>query len=433
MSSVEGQYAIWTDPETSRTVKYSLSLFHELDFQVNEAYRRIPHGGMEIGGVLYGRFEGTGTTVEAFRPIECEHAFGPSFVLSEKYLASMSESFGKAQSDSELKDLERVGWFVSHTRSAPEMTSRESEIFHRYFPGQSRITLLIRPERFQPTRFVFSIRKPDGQTPKRDTQHAVILPLPGRASSAVPVQSIPAPDRRETLRRQSLPEAPPHVDPVQVLERQSAPESLADTGRKEIPQPPPAANVPKETPKLEVEAAPAPEDIRRRRSEHLRSSIAQEELRTEVAARRKAIPTGKPANVSLALVLVFASLLGCAAGYWAYLQLPPPIIALRVEKLPGAVLVRWPAERTRGTNLAAIRIDDGQAMPLTEQQKTSGEIQINPTSDNVKIELISHHALRDSRGIIRYLRPATGASAEAKEGQAQDSTSAPSRPAAEAQ
>lgn len=431
MSSVEGQYAVWTDPETSQTVKYSLSLFHELDFQVNEAYRRIPHGGMEIGGVLYGRFEGTGTTIEAFRPIECEHAFGPSFVLSEKDLARMAESFGEAQSDSELKELERVGWFVSHTRSAPEMTSRESEIFDRYFPGPSRITLLIRPERFQPTRFVFSARRPDGQTPKRDTQHAVILPLPGRASSAVPVQSIPAPDRREILRRQSLPETPPVVDPIQVGETQSAPERPIDTEPNTVLQAPSPTSVPKEAPKPPNRPVPAPDDIRRRRSEHLRSSIGQDEWKAEPETRRKANPTGNPANAGLALVLVFASLLGCVAGYWAYLQLPPPIIALRVEKLPGAVLVRWPAEQTRGTNLAAIRIDDGQAMPLTEQQKTSGQIQVNPTSDNVKIELISHHALRDSRGIIRYLRPATAAPAEAQTGQAQNSTGTPAKPPGE--
>lgn len=425
MSSAEGQYAIWTDPETSQAVKYSLSLFHELDFQVNEAYRRIPHGGIEIGGVLYGRFEGTGTTLEAFRPIECEHAFGPSFLLSEKDLARMSESFAEAQTDSELKGLERVGWFVSHTRSAPEMTARESEIFDRYFPGSGRVTLVIKPERFQPTRFVFSARKPDGQTPKRATQNAVILPLPGRASSAVPVQSIPAPDRQEILRRQSLPERTPDIDRKEIRARQSPPVGPAETEPKAIPQASPAASVFSQPSKPPNEPAATADDIRRRRSEHLRSSIAQDEWRPEAAARRKANATGKPANISLALILVLASLLGCAAGYWAYLQLPPPVIALRVEKLPSAVLVRWPADQTRGTNLAAIRIDDGQAMPLTDEQKSSGQIQINPTSDNVKIELISHHTLRDSRGIIRYLRAATPAAASADGGQTQNSTTAP--------
>jgi hypothetical protein len=334
----------------------------------------------------------------------------------------MAERFGEAQSDSELKGLERIGWFVSHTRSAPQMTSRESEIFDRHFPGSGRVTLLIKPERFQPTRFVFSVRKPDGNTPLRDAQHAVILPLPGRASSAAPVQSIPAPDRKEILRRQSSPERRPDADRSDMEVRQSLPERPIDTEPKISLQPPADTTVLKEAPKLPSEPLPAPENIRQRRSEHLRTSIAQEEWRTEASARRRVNASAKPANMSLALVLVVASLLGCVAGYWAYLQLPPPVIALHVEQLPSAVLVRWPAEQTRGTNLAAIRIDDGQAMPLTEQQKNSGQIQISPTSDNIKIELISHHALRDSRGIIRYLRPETGG-APAGEGQSPTGTS----------
>lgn len=432
MSSIDGQYAVWTDPETAQTINYSLSLFHELDFQVNEAYRRIPHGGIEIGGVLYGRFEGKGTTVEAFRPIECEHASGPSFLLSEKDLVKMSDSFTQAQSDSELKGLERVGWFISHTRSAPEMTSREREIFDRYFPGSARVTLLIRPERFQPTRFVFSMRKADGETPRRDAQNAVILPLPGRASSATPIQSIPAPDRKEILRRQGSPEKTPDVEQTESGRNKETPERLGDTeteGTALIPPPQPfAPSVSNEILKLANEPAPTVDDIRRRRSEHLRSSIPQDEWKPEPVTERKANAPGKPANISLGLILIFASLLGCAAGYWAYLQLPPPIIALRIEKLPSALLVRWPAEQTRGTNVAAIRIDDGQAMPLTDEQKTSGQIQINPLSDNVKIELISHHALRDSRGIIRYLRAATPAGTSRQSGQTQTPTDTPARP-----
>jgi hypothetical protein len=390
MSSVEAQYAVWTDPQTSQTVKYSLPLFHELDFQVNEGYRRIPHGGVEIGGVLYGRLEPKTVTIEAFRPIACEHASGPSFLLSEKDLARMVEDFGQAESDSELKSLERVGWFVSHTRSAPEMTPRESEIFDTYFPGPGRVTLLIRPERFQPTRLVFSLRKPDGQTAKGNAQTAVILPLPGRAASAAPVQSIPAPDRKEILQRQSSPERP------------------ADAEVKEAPLRTPPASAPVAPAAPVGEPMATVDEIRHRRAEHLRDSIAEEEWRTTTpAAKTRAKTASKSAGISLALVLVFASLLGCAAGYWAYLQLPPANIILRVEKLPSAVLVRWPAEQTRGSNLAAIRIDDAQPIPLTEEQKTAGQIQITPTSDSVKIELISHHALRDSRGIIRYLRAAT--------------------------
>src|SRR5437763_15159779 len=113
MSSIEGQYAVWTDPETSQTVRYSLPLFHDLDFQVNEAYRRIPHGGVEIGGVLYGRFGPKGVSIGAFRTIECEHASGPSFLLSEKDLSRVGEWFDESQSDTDLERRESVVGFMS--------------------------------------------------------------------------------------------------------------------------------------------------------------------------------------------------------------------------------------------------------------------------------------------------------------------------------
>ncbi len=51
------EYAFWTSPGTTFTVTYPLGLFHEIDFQVNEGYRRIPHGGVETGGLLFGRSE----------------------------------------------------------------------------------------------------------------------------------------------------------------------------------------------------------------------------------------------------------------------------------------------------------------------------------------------------------------------------------------
>ena len=33
------------------------SLFHEIDFVVNEGYRKIPHGGIEEGGLLFGAID----------------------------------------------------------------------------------------------------------------------------------------------------------------------------------------------------------------------------------------------------------------------------------------------------------------------------------------------------------------------------------------
>ena len=408
MNSAEPQFAIWTDSGTTPKVKYSLSLFHELDFQVNEGYRRIPHGGVEIGGILYGRIEKDGATIEAFRPIECEHASGPSFLLSESDLTRMAESFAAAQTDAELKDLQRVGWFISHTRGPLKMTEREAEIFNRYFPGNGRLTLLVKPERFQPTKFVFCVRGQDGITPSGEPQAAIILPLPGRAGgSAAPVPSIPAPleKTREIIRPASS-------------EEEVVSDRASSNGVTKAPVSTPPA-LPSTTP------LPSADDIRKRRSEHMRESIADQNWRAKLEKKGGIVAPDKPASFSLVLVLILASLLGCAAGYWAYLQLPPATIPLRVEKASNSLAIRWPSEQTKSSSLAAIRIDDGQAFPLTEEQKKAGQVQIELIGDDTKIELIAHHSIRDSRGIIRYLRQPTPATAPLQQ---PNPVSVPARP-----
>ena len=107
------EYAFWRTPDAAITVVYSLTLFHEIDFVVNEGYRRIPHGGVEVGGLLFGRSEASRIRIEAFRSIESEHAFGPSFVLSERDLDRIQIQLSTRAADPELAGLEPVGWLVA--------------------------------------------------------------------------------------------------------------------------------------------------------------------------------------------------------------------------------------------------------------------------------------------------------------------------------
>src|SRR5437868_14582941 len=99
-------HAVWTRQGGLFSVSYSLPLFHEIDFVVNEGYRRIPHGGIEVGGLLFGRLENNSVRLDAFRSIECEHASGPSFVLSDRDLALLKQQLAKAASDPELQGLQ---------------------------------------------------------------------------------------------------------------------------------------------------------------------------------------------------------------------------------------------------------------------------------------------------------------------------------------
>jgi hypothetical protein len=109
------------------------------------------------------------------------------------------------------------------------------------------------------------------------------------------------------------------------------------------------------------------------------------------------------------MILMIAAALGCAVGYWAYLQLPSPVILLSVKDQPNALLVTWAPEQTREAVYAAIRVDDGPPVLLSADDRANGTTNVPANNESVKIELIIRHWLRDSRGIIRYLRPAVPA------------------------
>src|SRR5690348_6140477 len=99
-----------------------------------EGLNRVPHGGVEIGGVLFGN-HGKGTVhVMARRALVCEYASGPSFTLSEKDQRGLERLLADAAADAELSGLEPVGWYHSHTRSGIFLSEQDLEIFQRYFP-----------------------------------------------------------------------------------------------------------------------------------------------------------------------------------------------------------------------------------------------------------------------------------------------------------
>jgi hypothetical protein len=488
-------YAFWTTGETNFTVVYSLGLFHEIDFTVNEGYRRIPYGGIEEGGLLFGHISDNRVTIDAFRPIECEHASGPSFVLSSKDIAKLREQIAGMDSDPDLAGLQLVGCFIAHTRGPLKLTEKELAVFEEFFAGPGKLTVLVKPERFQPTRFGFLVRNEKGQMQSDASQSAVILPLPGRTNrpadgspvpslpaprdptAASPVPAAPRPLARDTVasspaskdiaasspvaKETSAPSpvpghtAPPSRVPGDTASipplRDTAPSSpvpantaltipaAADTAaRKPVVDTPPAVPRQKDTrPLLDkaLEAKPQPPAPFLREtgivpprtasagwprpttpapSASLRQiesiPVLPYDFPTRSETRR--LKEARPSRIQFALVLMMAALLGCCVGYWAYLQLPSPIIPLTLRAQSASLVVSWPPNETRGISYAAVRIDDGNAVPLSAAEKAAGETAVPAKSGNIKIELIAHHWMRDSRGIVRFIRGQPGTSAE---------------------
>jgi hypothetical protein len=445
-------YATWTQPGTQFTVNYSLRLFHEIDFVVNEGYRRIPHGGIEVGGILFGRIEGSSVRLDAFRNIECEHASGPSFTLSERDLALFRQQLANAGTDPELEGLQVAGWFIAHTRSELRMNEREAALFDELFPEPGSIALLVKPERFQPTRFGFLIRELGGGVNLDATHNAIILPLPGRTDrGAEPnmVPSIPAPPSERSAAdaplfkqreedRENLPSVPvqgsPEVLPQSVVESQAKRDAaaekqamndvlsdeqhrpisnrlsmalsresvLSEAAGEEFPANADASfGAPTEA-LVSTRTLPPLEEIRRTRpSELQRRALDPGDLKHQIRPGKR--PEKRP-EVRLASALLIAAALGCALGYLAYQRLSPSAIPLSIEPKPSTLLVSWPVEETRDAGFAVLKIDDGNPMPLTSEQRNAGEAEISVAGDNLKVELIVPHRIGDARGIVRYVR-----------------------------
>ncbi len=141
---MHGEHGLWQTPGSGLTIEYSFDVLETIRNWTLEGYRSLARGGIEGGGVLFGRHEGRLVRVLDVRAISCEHAHGPSFILSERDEQDMAALLAEAPRDPELEGLEPVGWYVSHTRSGLSLSERDLELHARFFPEWWQIALVTR-------------------------------------------------------------------------------------------------------------------------------------------------------------------------------------------------------------------------------------------------------------------------------------------------
>jgi proteasome lid subunit RPN8/RPN11 len=157
----------------------------DIRLSVVDAFFRAPRGGVEIGGVLLGALDGNRLRITGYAPLDCEHAFGPSFTLSERDQERLAELLKSAVPPG----LRAVGWYHSHTRSEIFFSGPDLEIHQRFFPEPWQVALVLRPHTFQPTRAGFFFREQGGSIQGEASYAEFTLdPLPPR-----PVEVEPAP------------------------------------------------------------------------------------------------------------------------------------------------------------------------------------------------------------------------------------------------
>ena len=119
----------WRATGFSGEVLSSATVLQELRDFVIDGYLRLTRGGIEVGGVLFGVREGSRIWVHAWRPIACEHSFGPGFELSQKDVTGFAEMRNLASQDPELVGLEPVlaaaGFAAGSTPLTPGFFSGE--------------------------------------------------------------------------------------------------------------------------------------------------------------------------------------------------------------------------------------------------------------------------------------------------------------------
>jgi hypothetical protein len=271
------RYQLTDAPESPFTVEFATEVLVEIRQAALEAFRSLPYGGLEIGGVLFGSVAPSGRNpkrveVAAMRPIECDHAAGPAFILSSAERVRLTQLFERARQEEDLAALAVVGFWVSHGRSELGMTSHDADLYRAFFPHPWQVALMLKPENRQPLREAMFCRVNARVVPYRRPAEPVVAPsvvTPSVAAPSIPVQSAPAPSIPEP----SIPE-PSEPDFVAAPEPATAP--LAEV----VPEPE-ATALPEAAPLLEAtplpEAAPSPEAVHEPAVEPLQAAAPAEE------------------------------------------------------------------------------------------------------------------------------------------------------------
>jgi len=152
-------------------VQYSPDALEQMRRLSVDGFNAFPHGGMEIGGILYGVREAGCVRVLSFAELPCEHSSGPRFLLSENDRSMLTDLLHPPD------ELETLGWFRTHTRSNLELDADDREIFDQYFAQPESVTLILKPSHWGPASAAFFVRERCGKVVLATPWEFVLTPL----------------------------------------------------------------------------------------------------------------------------------------------------------------------------------------------------------------------------------------------------------------
>jgi hypothetical protein len=190
--SLEVERGFWRVAGHNLAIEYSVPVLERIRDAAIDGFNKLPHGGIEIGGVLFGTRDGGRVSVLDFQALDCEYALGPSFSLSEKDQAELLRLLEAARRDPKLNRLTPVGWYHAHTRSEICLTDRDLSLYNRFFPEPWQVALVVRPANFAPTRAGFFFREPQARI-RADRSYLEFTIAAPENSRSVPQSQAPIP------------------------------------------------------------------------------------------------------------------------------------------------------------------------------------------------------------------------------------------------
>src|ERR1039457_5878772 len=252
-SSTESVLGTWSAPECPYIIEYSPRVLDDIRLAVVDAFYSLPRGGAEIGGILLGRYADGRISILDYRALDCEHAMGPSFTLSQNDQTQLADLLAAAQQDPD--GMRPVGWYHSHTRSDIFLSDADQDIHNRFFPEAWQVALVLKPSTFEPTRGGFFFREADGSIRgSASYQEFVVEAQPIRqvpTRNAPQMTPAPPPLRREAdgrgpvitpvpeAQREREPEPESEIAPEPVLETAPPGEEAAETEQESLDLPAP--------------------------------------------------------------------------------------------------------------------------------------------------------------------------------------------------
>jgi proteasome lid subunit RPN8/RPN11 len=385
----DGGFGFWNAQNSPVRIEYSIAALEKAAAEAVDGLYRFRHGGAEVGGVLYGTVVNGVMRIEAVRPLECEYAFGPRFVLSDRDKAKLVELTEAYEQDPELAGLYPVGWYHSHTRSEIELSPRDMEIYERFFPERWQVALVLRPEQYGPVRAGFFFRERNRYVRSDQTSHEFLIGMQRGQPEVVDgasaaVEADPAPEAEVAYEEDPEGGQPaealeePVREPVEQVQDESS--SFGEPGPEPEPEP-----------ETEPEAAPpagmldftpafcAPESKRRLRWRWI------------------------------AALALLAAASGAGVYYYLWTGASQPL-SLMATDVGGQLLIEWDrtARPIRDARTAVLMIKDGdqlQRIPLDSDTLHGGSADYTRQSQIIDISLVLDEQGGRARATLRFVGP----------------------------